>query len=198
MKVRLTLVSASPRRQELLAKLQIPFDILPSNAHERWVGDSVTEIAKLNAVRKVKASELYGKSGNLLLGADTVIEFDGRVYGKPSGIHAANRMLELFAGNTHRVITGICLAVFTRTGRANKTVTDAAVSEVVFHDLTKKDIRHYLRSGEWQGKAGAYAIQGEGGKFVSAVRGDYENVVGLPLGLLREKLGSDFSDCNLL
>lgn len=191
-------MSASPRRQELLTKLGFPFDVAPSNAHERWVGDTVAEIAMLNAVRKVEGSVFYGNFERLLIGADTVIEFQNQVYGKPSGVTSAQRMLEMFSGNRHRVITGLCLATFTRAGKPEILIRDAAISEVEFHSLTKKDIRHYIVGDEWRGKAGAYAIQGNAGKFVKNVNGDYENVVGLPMTLLRERLGTDFSHCEFL
>ncbi len=198
MKARLTLVSASPRRQQLLSRLNIPFDIAPSNAHERWTGNSPEDVAKDNAERKVLASEFYCKPGRVLLGADTIIHHNGQVFGKPAGAESARRMLETLSGWRHDVITAFCLMSFTKSGRVEHFYSEAVVSKVLFQLLSRREIRKYLLTDEWRGKAGAYAIQGEAGKFVLDVEGDFDNVVGLPLSRLRESIGTHFSDYKFL
>lgn len=194
----MTLVSASPRRKDLLEQLNFPFDIAPSHAHERWVGGTAEGIAILNAERKVFASEHFGKCNRILLGADTIVKVGGRVFGKPAGIESARRMLEALSGWRHEVITAFCLTSFTSDGSTAQTWSEAVVSKVLFQELTVKTISAYLESNEWRGKAGAYAIQGVAQKFVAEVTGDYDNIVGLPVSFIGERLGTVFSDYSLL
>lgn len=198
MKARLTLVSASPRRQHLLASLNIRFDIAPSNAHEHWIGNTPEDVAKDNAQRKVHASEFFGKPGRVLLGADTIIYHNGQIFGKPAGEESARRMLAALSGWRHDVITGFCLMSFTESGRVERFHSEAVVSRVQFQELPRKTIRKYLMTEEWRGKAGAYAIQGEAGKFVLDISGDYDNVVGLPITRLQVCIGTHFSDYKFL
>ena len=198
MKARLTLVSASPRRQQLLASINIPFDVAPSNAHERWVGINPEELAKDNAERKVRSSEFFGNHSRILLGADTIIHHNGQVLGKPAGKESARRMLEVLSGWRHDVITAYCLVSFTKSGEIKRFHSEAVVSKVLFKELSRKMIQRYLQTDEWRGKAGAYAIQGEAGKFVLDVDGDYDNVVGLPIKQLQESIGTNFSDYQFL
>lgn len=195
---RLTLVSESPRRQQLLARLNIPFDIAPSLARELWSGGDAEDVAKTNAERKVTASKYFGDHERLLLGADTLINLNGLVLGKPAGQASAQKMLESLSGRTHQVVTGFCLVSFTKSGEVLKFHSEAVVSNVQFHDLRPKAIRKYLQSDEWKGKAGAYAIQGRAAEFVLAISGDYDNIVGLPVTILQERLGTHFSDHKFL
>lgn len=198
MKARLTLVSASQRRQHLLAGLNIPFDVAPSNAYEHWIGNTPKDVAKDNAERKVLASEFFGKPGRVLLGADTIVYHKGQIFGKPAGEESAGRMLEALSGWRHEVITGFCLMSFTKSGGVDRFHSEAVVSEVLFQELSHKTIRKYLLTEEWRGKAGAYAIQGEAGKFVLNISGDYDNVVGLPITRLQVCIGTHFSDYKFL
>jgi septum formation protein len=193
---RLTLVSASPRRAELLQQLGVPFDIFPSQASERWITGSGIELAVDNARRKVERSPLYGDRSRLLLGADTVIQVDSRILGKPAGPESAQRMLQLLSGREHEVITGVCLAAPAADPQAPFVSTEAAaVSRVTFHGLSSEKIRSYVRSGEWEGKAGAYAIQGTAGEFVAHLEGEFDNVVGLPVQLIRDLIRQNFLYC---
>lgn len=194
MNVRLTLVSASPRRRDLLTELAIPFDVHPSHAAELWSADSPQELATANAVRKAEKSELIGQSGRLLLAADTIIALDGEVFGKPAGKDAALRMLTRLSDRWHQVITGYCLHL----GGGDLRVADAITSEVKFRELSSDDLRRYVNSAEWHGKAGAYAIQGEAGKFVIELRGARDNVIGLPIEAIRQSLGRHFAHCKFL
>ena len=196
--VRFTLVSASPRRYELLQRLGIPFDVVPSNAVERWAAADAVELAQINARRKVERSAHHRAPDRLLLGADTLIAFDGRLFGKPAGRESARRMLETLSGRCHEVITGVCVSGPAASSHEIVTVESAARSHVQFRSLNPSDIESYLRSGEWAGKAGAYAIQDVGRALVEYLDGDYENVVGLPTELIHELLARHFRHCRFL
>ena len=195
-KVRLTLISASPRRSELLRNAGYSFDIAPTHVSELWSHRDPIQLAVLNAEKKVRASDFFGKKSRLLIGADTIIAFNNQVFGKPQGIDSARRMLESLSGKVHQVITGICLS-----GPAPDsyndytTISSACSSDVTFHKLSNKTINDYVASGEWKGKAGAYAIQGLGSDLVQSLSGDYQNVVGLPISLLENAFNKHFSHC---
>ena len=192
--VRLTLVSASPRRAELLRGLKLPFDVLPSTAAEYWTAESPVRLAMDNARRKVERSPLFGDRSRVLLGADTIISCDSHVFGKPIGAESAKRMLRILSNRVHHVVTGICLSGPSPTEHS-LVVEAGATSHVRFRDLLDSEIRAYIQTNEWRGKAGAYAIQGHAGKFVAELEGDYDNVVGLPLNLLDDLLRQSFVHC---
>jgi septum formation protein len=197
--VRLTLVSASPRRRELLARLDLPFDVVPSEADEILEGPDPISLAAQNAQRKVQGSVHFGDRSRLLLGADTIIAFAGQIFGKPAGIEGARRMLTALSGQVHEVITGVCLsgpALVTAAPAIQ--VETAAVSRVRFHSLTPQDIEAYLDSQEWEGKAGAYAIQGLGSSLVADLDGDLDNVIGLPTHLIHDLLRTHYRHCRFL
>lgn len=197
MDVRLTLVSASPRRRNLLASLGIPFDVRPSHAAELWIADSPEQLACANAVRKARLSEFALDSAKLLLAADTLIAIDDEILGKPAGPESANRMLTQLSGRWHHVITGYCIFLHGLNGE-EQIVAHSIVSEIKMREITKPELSNYIASREWEGKAGAYAIQGEAGKFVENLKGDLENVIGLPVEAIKESLGKHFSHCNFL
>jgi septum formation protein len=122
-----------------------------------------------------------------VLGVDTVVRCEGRLIGKPAGPGEAEEMLELLAGRTHEVVSGLCL----RTHRWEELHSET--TRVTFRPLTPRDLGHYLGSGEWEGRAGAYAIQGLGASLVERIEGDYLNVVGLPGALLVRLLALRFA-----
>jgi septum formation protein len=197
--VRLTLVSASPRRHELLSKLGIPFDVYPTDAKELWEADNARELAILNARIKVERSSFSGDRSRLLLGADTLISLEDRIFGKAADGASARVMLATLSGRVHDVITGVCLSGPARSPSLDLlSVERAAISRVQFRDLTARDIEDYLASDEWRDKAGAYAIQGLGNTLISKLDGDYDNVVGLPTTLIHDLLGTHFGHCRFL
>ena len=116
--------------------------------------------------------------GRLTLGVDTAVVLDGRVYGKPADRDDATRMLHELSGRTHAVVSGVCLL------GAEEDVAGHEVTDVTFRLLSHDTVASYLHKGEWEGRAGAYAIQGLGGRLVERIEGDYLNVVGLPSALL--------------
>ncbi|HEX9415690.1 MAG TPA: Maf family protein [Gaiellaceae bacterium] len=173
----LVLASSSPQRRAILEQLGIPFDVVPPQYEEQ--GDDPVEHAAGKA-RSVEGGD------RPVLGVDTIVVCDGAVLGKPADASEAEEMLERLGGTTHEVVSGLCL----RTGAWEETGRE--LTRVTFRPLTPRDLAAYVGSGEWEGRAGAYAIQGLGGGLVERIEGDYLNVVGLPGALLVRILSSRF------
>jgi septum formation protein len=172
----LILASTSPQRRAILEQLEIPFEVVAP----AYVENDPPELDAVDLVRshaEGKARSVHA-AGRLILGVDTAVVLDGRVYGKPADRDDAARMLRELSGCTHTVVSGLCLL-----GPELQHVGHEA-TEVTFRVLTPNGLASYLESGEWEGRAGAYAIQGLGGRLVERIEGDYLNVVGLPGALL--------------
>jgi septum formation protein len=137
-------------------------------------------------LRKVKRSPDYGDRFRLLLGADTLITVGDQVLGKPIGPDSAARMLGLLSGRSHTVVTGVCLAGVGQNAEEYFEQCGHAESRVKIGGLSPAQVRAYIHSGEWSGKAGGYAIQGLAGTFASCVSGELDNVIGLPLRIIHE------------
>jgi DNA repair protein RadC len=184
----LVLASASPRRRRLLAEWGYEFAVVQPEADESWPAEADPEAgACALAERKAAAGrrlwlERGGSAGDVILGADTIVTLDGRVFGKPADAAEAERMLAELSGRTHKVVTGFALVC--ADGEATRVVKDSAVSLVRFHKLTAARIRAYVADGEPLDKAGAYGYQGEGRKLVQRVEGSEDNVIGLPMETL--------------
>ncbi len=182
----LILASASPRRRELLKGLAESFETVVSGAPEldelscHW-----SEVALRNAVAKAR-SVASARPDCLVLGADTVIELDGRILGKPGSLAEAKAMLLAMSGRSHSVSTGVCLACEGR-GVLCQFVD---VSSVRFKALTDSDVEEYLRLVHVLDKAGAYAIQEFGEMIIESVEGDRDNVIGLPAKRVAEALAA--------
>jgi septum formation protein len=173
---RLTLASTSPQRRAILEQLRIPFEVVaPSYVEHDPPGLDPVELVRAHAEGKARSVHTEGQ---VTLGVDTTVVLDGRVYGKPTGHEDAARMLNELSERTHTVVSGLCLL-----GSGFELVVHA-VTEVAFRVLSPEMVSAYLESGEWEGRAGAYAIQGLGGRLVERTEGDYLNVVGLPGALL--------------
>lgn len=199
MDVRLTLVSGSPRRRELLSSLGLPFEVVPTRATELWIGDSPEQIAVANARRKVERSTVPNNVSRILLGADTIISVGANVFGKPAGPDSAGRMLSCLSGRWHRVITGYCLVYVCRGNQDSEGVQAGyVVTEVKMRIIDTSELSSYLCSSEWEGKAGAYAIQGKAAAFVEDLRGDYSNVVGLPVERIRQEIEQHYAKFRFL
>lgn len=188
MDARIYLASRSPRRRELLTQIGVPFSLLLFRSAGRS-DDQVDETPLPNeqveayVVRVARAKAEYGEqlvhSRHLrpypVLSADTTVELDGKIYGKPVDAADATNMLRAFSGRTHRVLTTVAVAWQDRvTHRLN-------INEVRFRDISEAEIRHYVHSGEPMDKAGAYGIQGHAAMFVAEMRGEHSGIVGLPL-----------------
>lgn len=173
----LILASASPRRRELLATLQLPFSVMPAHIDE---GHHAAERPESYVARlaRTKAEQLADRfPSTWVLGADTVVVLDQHILGKPADAAAARAMLGRLSGREHTVMTGVAVV---HRGRS-MTQGDVVSTRVRFRTLRAADIEAYLATGEPFDKAGAYAVQGVGGQFVVALEGCYNNVVGLPL-----------------
>ena len=173
----LVLASTSPQRRAILEQLRIPFVVVPPEYEE--LGDDPVEHAA------GKARSVDG-GGRVVLGIDTDVFLDGRRLGKAADAGAARVMLELLSGRTHEVVSGLCLR-----GDGWEEL-ERVVTSVSFRVLPPTEIERYVASGEWQNRAGAYAVQGLGASLVDRIDGDYLNVVGLPATLLVHLLAERF------
>ena len=181
----LLLASRSPQRRAILEQLAIPFEaVVPQYDEELSGADPVAEVERH---AQGKARSVAGIAGDRpVLGVDTEVVLDGRVYGKPGDEGEAEAMLEELSGQTHEVVSGLCL------------LTPAweelrhAVTRVSFRALTPRELGLYVVSQEWRERAGGYAIQGLGAALVERIEGDYLNVVGLPAALLVDLLAERF------
>jgi septum formation protein len=171
----LILASASPQRKAILQQLGVDFRVEAPDVEELAEGEP-RRIARENALRKARA---VSAPGDRVLGADTEVVLDGRVFGKPRDEQEAETFLRRLAGRTHEVMTGVAICEPDGAER-----TDVAMTKVRFRRLEQRDIDWYLATREWEGRAGAYAIQGKGAALVEEIEGDYLNVVGLPVAAL--------------
>ncbi|MEA2190793.1 MAG: nucleoside triphosphate pyrophosphatase [Solirubrobacteraceae bacterium] len=172
----LVLASSSPQRRAILAQLGIAFEVCPVDVDERSDGEP-SEVARSNALAKARAGARL-RPGTTVLGADTIVVCDGAILGKPASEAEARSMLERLSGRSHTVVSGLALI-----GSGNPQVVHE-VTEVTFRTLSAELVRRYVRTGEWSGRAGGYAIQGQGAGLVRSISGDYLNVVGLPVAAL--------------
>jgi len=172
------LASASPQRREMLERLGIEFEVKVSGVEEIVHGDP-REVVLANALLKARST---ASPGSIVIGCDTDVVLEDHLIGKPEDKVRAHEYLAQLSGRTHRVLSGLAVL-----GPAEDQVRTVVVeSQVRFRELDNVDIERYLASGEWQGRAGGYAVQGRGSSLVAAVQGDIANVIGLPVGLLLE------------
>ncbi len=183
---KLILASASPRRAEILRTVGWPFEALPADIDEtRRAGEDA--VAYVERVARVKAEgSALRVSGSTILGADTVVVIEDEILGKPRDDEDARRMLRLLRDRWHQVLTGVALV----DGDTGSAKVAHEVTEVRFAAMSEDEIDWYVATGEPRDKAGAYAIQGQGARFIKEIRGDYFNIVGLPVRLLYELLGT--------
>lgn len=173
------LISSSPRRRILLEQMKLPYSVHPVDTEEDMTRPlEPSELARAIAREKLDAFLAVKPDGvKWAVAADTFISFEGRVVGKPADREEAYRELKSFSGRTHQVLTGITL--YCNSSGAILTETDS--TDVTFRDLTEGELRWYLDSGEWDGVAGSYRIQGLGECLISGINGSYSNVMGLPI-----------------
>jgi septum formation protein len=176
----LVLASSSPRRRELLLSMGLTFDVVPSRVDETVdaEGDGYSLVEKWATEKAEAVSEQ--RPASWVLGADTIVLLDGRVFGKPSGYREAAFMLRELSGRTHEVVSSVCL---THRNQNNPSFskTLSVITRVTFRVISDREIDAYVGTGEPLDKAGAYGIQGRGAFLVKSVQGSYTNVVGLPL-----------------
>ena len=175
--VPIVLASASPRRKELLANAEIQFEVCPADIPE-VPRPGELPVAFAERMARGKARAVSRTRHGIILAADTVVAIDDEILGKPLDAEDARRMLRLLSRKSHKVMTGVCLL-----GAEFEDVS-SETTEVEFSEIPDKQIREYVSTGEPLDKAGAYAIQGGAARWVRKVTGDYNNVVGLPVGMV--------------
>lgn len=187
---KIILASASPRRRELLEQIGLEFEVLPSNAEENPGSQIPHEmVTELSAVKAAEVFErISGERGDspVVLGADTVVALGNRIMGKPGSREKAEEMLTLLQGKTHQVYTGVTL-ICQKEGKRTQ-ISFYERTDVTMYPISATDIRAYVATGEPMDKAGAYGIQGRFAVFIKEIKGDYYNVVGLPIGRLYQEM----------
>lgn len=176
------LASASPRRKEILELADLKFDIMPSNAQEITTKTAPNEVVM--ELASIKAKDIYEKSEkqSMIVGADTVVAYQGQILGKPTDEADAKRMLTMLSGQTHEVYTGVCVI------EDEKIKTFYEETKVTFYEISDEQIDRYIKTGEPMDKAGSYGIQGKAAVFIKRIEGDYYNVVGFPIARFLQEI----------
>jgi septum formation protein len=183
----LLLASTSPQRRAILEQLHIPFDVVAPNYDEATPEDAdPLQVVRDHARGKAKSVADIAED-RPVIGVDTAVVLEGRIFGKPANASEAEQMLEELSGKTHVVVSGLCLLT------PGWEELEREATQVAFRELTPRELGTYIATGEWEGRAGAYAIQGRGASLVRFIEGDYLNVVGLPAALLVRLLAERFS-----
>lgn len=194
---KIVLASSSPRRRELMAQAGFAFEVLVSEADETIETETPVEMVEVLSERKAAAvaeeikRQGFAEESILLVGADTMVAIDGKKLGKPKDEKGAEEMLEELSGRTHQVYTGVTLIRLKKAENGSilqESRTFYEGTDVSFYPLTKEEIRSYIATGEPMDKAGAYGIQGKAAVFVKEIKGDYNNVVGLPIARLYQEV----------
>ncbi len=193
------LASQSPRRKELLEQIGLEFEICPAKGEEiitKSIPEEVVmelskqkaeEIAAMVSSYTEEHKDITTPSDILVIGADTVVAFNGKILGKPVDEADAKRMLSMLSGNTHSVFTGVTLVLIDKSGRAGELVFFEK-TDVKMHQMTEQEIERYIATGEPMDKAGSYGIQGKCAIYIEKIDGDYNNVVGLPITRIYQEL----------
>ncbi|MGN0401365.1 MAG: Maf family protein [Acetatifactor sp.] len=187
--MRIVLASASPRRRELLSQIGLEFEVIVSDADEKISGVTPTQLVEELSALKAKTvlnSLEREEEAVLVIGADTVVEAGGRILGKPTSTEHAAKMLQELSGSTHRVFTGVTF-VYRNPDGSVKSKTFHEKTEVTFYPMTEEEIQCYVSTLDCMDKAGAYGIQGFCARYIQKINGDYNNVVGLPVGRLYQE-----------
>ena len=179
--MRFVLASQSPRRQQLLQLLRVPFQVRPADIDE-GMDPALPPQQEVARVSKLKAEATACEPGDVVIAADTIVVLESKVLGKPAGKADAVAMLRALSGRDHQVMTGVTVL------RGEKAITHTEITDVHFRPLTEDEILRYVETGEPMDKAGAYGIQGFAAPFVEGIRGDYYNVMGLPVCRLLQML----------
>lgn len=182
LKKRLILASNSPRRAALLNSLGYRFDIIPPEIEEP-INNDILPVDLVQSLALLKAMDVAKRVDNaIIIAADTLIAHGKRIWGKPRDLQDAGRMLSLLSNSEHNIISGICIL----DKPSEKKILRFGSTYIKMRSITKEEIDEYVKTGEPLDKAGAYAIQGEGRKFVERIEGSYSNAVGLPLEIIQE------------
>lgn len=181
------LASASPRRKELLSRIGIDFTVIPSDAKEIITKTKPCEIVEELALLKANAVfETHADHDTMVIGSDTIVVYKDEILGKPEDADDAKDMLSMLSDRTHQVYTGVALITMIDGVKNVKTFYEC--TDVTFYPISREDIETYVESGDPLDKAGSYGIQGPFSIHIKEIRGDYNNVVGLPIGRLYQEL----------
>lgn len=189
---KIILASASPRRRELLSQIGLEFEVMPGNMEE--ITKSQIPSQMVMELSEGKAMDIFEKLpkeeqvSSIVIGADTIVAFEDQVMGKPENRSRAVEMLSCLQGNTHQVYTGVTLVGRKETGKELFKVSFFERTDVTMYPMSREEIEIYVDTGEPMDKAGAYGIQGRCAAFIKEIRGDYNNVVGLPIGRLYQEM----------
>jgi septum formation protein len=198
---KIILASGSTDRRELFERLAIPFEILLTNVNEdeykNKYKDPIELAINLAEIKVTKAKSLLGPkndyAGAIIIAADTIVEFEGRIIGKAKNKDEAFDILKTLNNKTHNLITGIAIIQINNT----KIIRDFDQTKVMFMELSDKEIHNYIDSGEWEGRAGAYSINDKASMLIKEIKGSPSNVVGLPMQKIYQALKNEFN-VNLL
>lgn len=180
------LASASPRRKELLKKIIPDFKIITSNIDESY-SETMDKMSVAEFLATKKALSVYeNNKDDIVIGSDTVIVYNNKIYGKPVNKTDAKNMLKTFSNKTHYVVTGVCVV------SQKRTLSFSSISKVTFYELSDDEIDEYLSDDEYKDKAGSYAIQGKASLFIKNIDGDYNSIMGLPISELNRILKNFF------
>lgn len=188
---KIILASASPRRQKLLTQIGMEFKVIPSGMEEvpqsRQPEDVVMELSKGKAEDVFESLPKEEKEITLVIGADTIVAYKGRIIGKPDSRENAQEILSCLQGGIHQVYTGVTLI-----WQGGEKISFYEKTDVEMYPMSMEEIKRYVDTGEPVDKAGAYGIQGKGAAYIKEIRGDYNNVVGLPVGRLYQEMKKHF------
>ena len=193
MNQKIILASASPRRRELLAQIGLEFEVKVSNKEEVYTSTKPQKIVEELALMKAEnvASDLQAEGvelkNTIVIGADTIVVRDEEILGKPKNEDHAYEILLSLQGRAHEVYTGVAILSYNNAGE-KKIINHAVETKVHVHEMSEEEIRGYIATGDPMDKAGAYAIQGLCAKFIKEIRGDYYNVVGMPISRLYQEV----------
>lgn len=192
---KIILASKSSDRSELIKRLNIPFEALNTNINESVYKERISEpielVKELAKAKALKAKELLvnEEKGTVVIAADTIVEFNGKIIGKAQNETKAFQMLKTLVNSSHNLITGIAI---TEVGDI-KVVIDYDITVVTILDLSDDDIRDYIRIGEWKGRAGAYSSRDRASLFIKEIQGSPSNVIGLPMQKIFQILKAEFN-----
>ena len=179
---RVILASQSPRRKELLSLLNIKYEAIPADIQETIDPNNNLE-KEIEKLSYQKAFHIFKDNKDaLVIGADTIVKIDNQILGKPKSIDEAKKMLQTLSNNTHEVVTGVTIL------KDNNVETFSCTAKVTFYPLTENEIDDYIKTNEPMDKAGAYAIQGIGAKFIKSIDGDFYTIMGLPIAELYHRI----------
>jgi len=187
MKYSIILASGSPRRKEILSQIGACYEVVVSDCDESTPLTEPDELVKELSLRKAGAVAETVPGPAIIIGADTVVAYNGTILGKPKDREDARKMISMLSGNVHQVYTGVSLIIKEETGES-RAVSFAECSEVSVDSMTDGQIEEYLDTKEGIDKAGSYAVQGIFAAHIKGIKGDYFNIVGLPVAAIYKKV----------